>query len=433
MHKGGNMEKETTVYTKNGVAIYGYKNPSLHSFYISLFIKAGSMYEEERESGITHFLEHSIIRNVNSQMQGQLYRQLDIHGVEFNASTYSEMVQLYAYGASESFSFAADIFSLALSPIVLSGDDIAAERDRIKAEIREADDRTSLATFTQGIVHEGTSLSRPILGTLGSVSRITASKLEKYRRRVIGKDNIFFYVTGSYTDEDIAYLSELVGKAELYCGEARNNVAPVADRFFRRDGAVHLKNADFTMLRFNFDMDMSRLSLPATDLLYDLLLSGYNSRLFIEMSERRGLFYDLNGAVERYKNIGSFTFSYELRPDAVYTATEITLSILGELCTRLLTEEECMKAGYVKNAYMLYDDPRELNFTFAYDNHILDNGYLSLSDRADRYRAVTPELLRSTAREIFTRDNLTLTVKGNKRKIDTERLASIIRDGLKFD
>ena len=39
--------------------------------------------------------------------------------------------------------------------------------------------------------------------------------------------------------------------------------------------------------------------------------------------------------------------------------------------------------------------------------------------------AITPERLREVAREIFRPENLVLTVKGNKRRIDRDRLAEI--------
>ena len=39
-------ERENKRITKNGVAVYSYANPSLHSFQISLFVKAGCMYED---------------------------------------------------------------------------------------------------------------------------------------------------------------------------------------------------------------------------------------------------------------------------------------------------------------------------------------------------------------------------------------------------
>ena len=162
------MEKENSFLTENGIAIHSYKNPNINSFYISLFVKAGSMYESAEENGITHFLEHALIRNVNSLMGDELYKTLDRCGMEFNASTYSEMVQIYLFGAKERFRTGAEIICKTLCPIVLSSADINTERERIKAEIRESDDRTSLSSFAANIIHEGTSLSRPILGSLGS-------------------------------------------------------------------------------------------------------------------------------------------------------------------------------------------------------------------------------------------------------------------------
>ena len=419
------MYREEKRLTKNGVIIYDYKNPGMHGFYISLFLRAGSMTEPH--SGITHFLEHTAIRNVNAIMDGELYSLLDRRGIEFNASTYSEMVQFYISGASENFDMSAEIIARILSPIILKAKDVATERDRIKAEIRESDDRTSLSTFSGNIVYADTSLAMPITGSLGSVQKITLRSLEEYRRGVMTTEGIFFYVTGNYTEENLEKLALEIEKYSLGKGEKSENLAPLPKNFGKRQRSTHLKNADFTMLRFSFDMDMSKISVAESDLLYDMLLCGYNSRFFIEMSERRGLFYDINGSCERYKNIGSLVFSYEVRGGSVYDAIETTVDLLREYKSRIPTEDEMMKAGYVTNAGLLYDNPRELNFTFAYDNHIMDERYRDIRERAARYERVTPERLRDVAALIFTKENLTLAMKGNKKKIDTDKIEEILK------
>lgn len=419
------MYREEKITAKNGVDIFYYKNPNIHGFYISLFMRAGSMHEEI--SGITHFLEHAAIRNVGVLMGGELYSTLDRYGMDFNASTFSEMVQFYITGASANFDRASEIISRLLSPIILSADDIRAERDRIKAEIRESDDRTSLSTFSYNIVYENTTLARTITGTLGGVNGITKTRLEEYRRSVQTAENIFFYVTGNFTDENLSHLAGLIEGYDLEKGEMRENIAPVCKNFGKRDGKVHIKNADFTMLRFTFDMDMSSMTVAESDLLYDMLLGGYNSRLFIEMSEKRGLFYDISGSSDRYSNIGALVFSFEVRSGSVADAVRAVVDILRELKEKLPTEAEMMRADYVDNAGLLYDDPRELNFVFAYDNHIMSAGYSSIEERAERYKAVTPERIRDLARQIFRPENLTLALKGNKKKIDIEALESIIK------
>lgn len=419
------MNREEKITSKNGVDIFYYKNPNIHGFYISLFLRAGSMYEEI--SGITHFLEHAAIRNVSAMMDGGLYATLDRYGMDFNASTFSEMVQFYITGASLNFDRASDIISRILSPIVLSASEIRTERDRIKAEIRESDDRTSLSTFAYNIVYEGTRLSRSITGTAGGVERITKTRLEEYRRSVMTSENIFFYVTGNFTDENLDNLAKNIEKYQLDKGVMQKNIAPVCKNFGKRDGKVHIKNADFTMLRFSFDMDMEGIGVAESDLLYDLLLGGYNSRLFIEMSEKRGLFYDISGSSDRYSNIGSFVFSFEVRGGSVYEATETVVNILRDLKNNAPKRNEMLLADYVDNAGLLYDDPREMNFVFAYDNHIMNAGYRSIKERTEKYKSVTPKRISELANRIFRPENLTLALKGNKKKIDINTLENIIK------
>lgn len=421
------MEREICITAKNGIKIHATPTSHLHGFSLSLFLRAGSMYERDAESGITHFLEHIAIRNVNAVMNGELYSLLDKHGLEFNASSFSEMVQFYVVGSCAKLAVGARLLSLLLSPIILSSAEIERERSRIKAEIRESDERTSLSGFSNKIVYEGASLANPITGTLGSVNAITARRLEEYRKRVFTRDNVFIYATGALTDTDLVLIADSFD-TPLPDGEPNLNFAPVPEKFGRREPSVHIKNADFTMLRFTFDMDMSKVGVVESDLLYEILLGANSSRFYIELSENKGLFYDVSGSTERYRNIGSFVFSFEVRPDKIYEATEGVLGILTRLKSDLLSEDECMKAGYVDNALLLFDDVRELNFTMAYDNCIMGLGYDGLEERAAAYRRVSPESLRAAAREIFKPSNLTLAIKGNKRKIDAARLNALISE-----
>ena len=99
------------------------------------------MYESSGERGITHFLEHILIRNVSELMGGRLYLTLDSMGLELGASTYSEMVQFSIFGSVSRFRPSADIITRLLEPIILGRAEVDAERQRIKAEIRESGDR----------------------------------------------------------------------------------------------------------------------------------------------------------------------------------------------------------------------------------------------------------------------------------------------------
>lgn len=410
----------------NGIPVYSLTNENNHSFFISMFLKGGVLYESENECGITHFLEHVAIRNVNKLMGGELYSMLDRYGMEFNASTYNEMVQFYICGSDRYFNIAAEIISMLLSPIILSSEEIETERKRIKAEIREVGDKSSLAYFTAREVWCDTSLSRPITGSISDLSMIGVRRLEDYRRRVFNSNNLFFYVTGNVKNDNLSYFSKLIGSYKLDGTEIHKNEAKVPDAFFCRDKEVKIKNADFTKIRYTFDVDMSRVSSAELDLLYDYMLGGYNSEFFVELSEKRGLFYDLNGSVERYLNVATFSLSYELKESGLYEAARMTVELLHRYVSGGLDTSRCIKTGYVDNAYMLYDDPRELNFILGYENHIIDLGYSSIEDRIQAYREISFERLCEVAAIVLDPRNMTVTLKGNKKKIDKERLNKIL-------
>ena len=418
-------EREYT--SKNGMRVYTLENPAQHGFFLSLFVRAGSIYEEEEESGITHFLEHVSIRNIHHLMGETLYATLDRCGLEFNASTFNEMVQFYISGAKEHFAEAAEILCRVFSSIALPRTEIDLERLRIKAEIREGDEKNSLAAFTARSLYPDSPLKNPIVGTMRSVSAMTVKRLEAYRARIFTTENLFFYATGAVGEDEIAALLSILEKYDLPRGEKRENAPALPSAFGRRDGEVYIKNADFTMIRFNFDVDMSRVCSQELDLLYDLLLSGYGARFFVEMSEKRGLFYDINGGIDRYKNGGLFYFSFEVKEKNIEESIAIVLDILSDLKTNVCKTEDLIKAPYVDNAYLLCDDAREMNFTFAYDSHILELPYRCLEDRKAAYLAVTGERIREAARAVFALKNLSLTLKGKKKKLDADKLRSLLR------
>ena len=77
---------------------------------------------------------------------------------------------------------------------------------------------------------------------------------------------------------------------------------------------------------------------------------------------------------------------------------------------------------------MLLDDPCELNFTFGHGNHIIGNNYKTIADQQIAYDEITPVMLRDAMRVVFAPENLTVAVKGKKRKIDKDKLENILRE-----
>ncbi len=415
---------EETYCTASGLPLYVYRNPSLHGFCLSLYVRAGVLYEKAEENGETHFLEHMIFRNINNAMQGELYPLLDRCGLSFNAETYKEFVQFFIVGAKEHFADAITVFSHLFDPMVLPRSEIDPERLRIKSELRESDEATSLDYFADGVVWKDTPLARSILGRPRTLDKMGSRYLQQAAARMFSSDNLFFYATGALEDGDIsAFCGSMI--QPLPQGEIRDNSAPLPADFMARPRKVFWKNGEETVLRFSFDFDPTRYTHAELMLLYDILFYGECGKVYRELSDKTGLVYSFDSSLERYRNAGALHLKYEVRPSNLLRSVEIVKEILLGLKQGLTDELAYVRPLYLDNGGLLLDSAEEFNWNRAYEVHILDCPYPDHAARAAAFAAVTPERISQMAREIFIPPHLTLAIKG-RRKQDAEKILEIL-------
>ena len=421
--------KEQLRMTENGIRIYSYPNRHLHSFCIALYVKAGCLYEADEDNGITHLLEHLVFRNIDKKMNGQMYRVLDRCGLSFNASTYKEFVQFLIMGSPAYYDQAVEIMAQIFDPLTLSAQQIEVEKQRVKAEIREKEYEKSLDCFTDQIIWEGTCLTRDIAGKIHLLNKMGQRRLTQAHRNLFDKNNMFFYLTGKVEERDVDKLEQALEPIHWLAdaGTPNENMAPVPEKFFKRSGEVQIKNSEYCYIRFSFDVDTSCYKNAELDLLYDILFSGDSCVVYQELSEKNGLIYSFDARFEQYRNIGNLHFAYEVRPNNLLESVAIIVEKLHDLKDGLEERLPYALPPYVDNAYIMYDDVDDFNWCFAYENHILECGYSTIEERKAAYQNVTAERLNQVANEILKKENLTVTLKGQKKKTDIGALEALIQ------
>ncbi|QNM05679.1 insulinase family protein [Qiania dongpingensis] len=418
---------EQCMLTKNGIPVYSYPNQHLHSFCLCMYVKAGSMYEKKQENGIAHFYEHVVIRNINSLMNGQFYKVLDRFGLSFNGATYKEFVQFSISGAAEHWNEAAEIFVKLFEPLALSEEEVATERKRVKAEIRECEKKKSAERRMEIAVWKGTSLTQTIAGKKKNLERTGKKELSEYRRQFLSFGNLFLYATGRCSQENLEYLRELLEQSEWYdAGSKRMNLAPVPENFFHRSIEPVLIKGGETELAVSFDVDTSRYTDAMLCLFYDMLFVGDYCPMYQELSEKTGYIYSYDDRFERYKNLGSLQLNYEVSSGKLMKAFQRTMEVFRKM-KHSPGSLEYVRAIYVDNGDMALDDADDFNWNRAYDCHILDEEYPDIEKKKEAFQRVTEEDMARMAREIFRPENMVVVIKGNKKKIPVEKIKGLIR------
>lgn len=421
-------EGEQLLMTGNQVPVYSYANPHLHSFCICLYLRAGSLFETDEKNGISHFFEHVVFKNINRKYGGNLYRLLDRLGLEFNGCTYKEFMQFVITGACVHFREAAEILTSVFEPLTISAEEIATERRRIKSELRESDELHSLDYFTQQIVWENTSLKNTIGGTFSNLDRIGKQVLRQASEELLSVNNLFFYVTGCYSGEDISCLVHQIESYPLsVTAPFRENMAPVPGCFFNRNCHVAVKNSTYYYVRFSFDVDTGRYTEAENSLLFDMMFEGESCKIHQELSEKTGFIYSFGSSYERYNNLGNISVYYEVRPADLYTSIEKVIHVCSMMKYGLTDELDYVLPPYVDNAELMLDDAEDFNWNRAYECHILSEHYRTIEERKAAYESVTIGRIMEMSGEIFKTSNLVVTMKAPKEKVDVERIRRICR------
>lgn len=416
---------EEKIISNNGVEIFGYRSPYLHSFCLCLYVKAGPLYEDDSENGISHFFEHTAFRSINTALDGKLYKKADLWGLNMNALTYNEFIQFKITGASSKFKEAAEILTEIFTPFSVPKKEIDIERKRIKSELREKNEKSSLDCFSQKIVWEGTRLSNSILGKNAVLDKIGVTALSQAQKKLLAPNNIFFYVTGNYGEDGLCYLKSLVEKKKMFeKGKVRKNIAEIPASFGKRGAHIEIKSSSEHAVSFSFDMCAEKYTAAECYLLYDLLFSGECSKLFKGLSNESGMVYSYDATIDRYANIGTLSFVYEIGANDVVKSVEKVVEILKGLKNGIGEELEYVKTPNIISAEFLPDDPEEINYQLGYEDKIMGKPFVL--DIVSCFERVTAQRMTEIAREIFTKDNLVLTFKENKKRIDIDSVRDVI-------
>lgn len=410
----------------NGIDIFSYPNNNMHSFCLGIYIKAGSMYESEKNNGIAHLYEHMVFRNLKKIYGEDFYTLLSKNGLYFNACTYREFIQFEFVGIKESFPFVLDIVSKLFLDFNLSSDEIKEEKKRIKAEIRENDERKTITHYYDKTVWAGTSLENTITGYCKTIDSISQKALNEYKESIISTGNLFFYVTGNVNENQLKDLKECVSKLPVSSKNIEyTNTAPVPQNFFNRKPDISVHNGYWTYVKIGFDIKNEQFSSPIRDLIYSVLFESDDALINQGLSEKNPMIYSYESTLEQYKNVSNIKVQFEIDRKNLYNAIEVIVGIVNDVKNGRFDYDAVLMKKISAHQFCL-DNVVNLNWDLAYEGHIMNNGVFDEKDFVQRYKGVTKQQIIDAANKIFKVNNLTIAVKGRKKEIDVEKIIEIV-------
>ncbi|GLH10886.1 hypothetical protein R5R35_013217 [Gryllus longicercus] len=149
---------------------------------VGLWIDAGSRYENARNNGVAHFLEHMAFKGTSKRSQTDLELEVENMGAHLNAYTSREQTVFYAKCLSNDVPKALEILSDIIQNSRLGEPEIERERGVILREMQEVETNLQEVVFDHlhATAYQGTALGRTILGPTENIKSISRQDLQDY-------------------------------------------------------------------------------------------------------------------------------------------------------------------------------------------------------------------------------------------------------------
>lgn len=193
----------------NGLQIIAELNPHVHSVAMGFFVRTGSRDETADVSGVSHFLEHMVFKGTERYSAADVNRIFDEIGARYNASTSEELTLFYGAILPEYMPVMFELLADILYPS-LRDDDFTMEKKVILEEIGMYDDQPSFLAYEKAMQQHfaGHPLERIILGTVESITALTAEQMRAYHAAHYRAGNIVLAIAGNANWEEIVSLTE---------------------------------------------------------------------------------------------------------------------------------------------------------------------------------------------------------------------------------
>ena len=391
--------------------------PHTRSVSMVICVGAGSRYESEELSGISHFLEHLPFKGTKQWPSArEVSEAIEGVGGVMNASTDREMTAFWCKVAQPHFQSAfAVMLDMIIHPI-LDPDELEKEREVIQEELRMTYDHPTYRVdlLIDESLWPDQAMGRDVGGKPESVSAISRENILEYMHHQYNPANIVVAVAGNVSHEEVLDLVAEATKGWEFQESLDwepvdySHDWPVVRMEQRRSDQTHLCLA------------LPGLSLEDPDrfnlaILNVILGDCMSSRLFLNLREQQSLAYDVNSSTTHFRDCGSLVIYCGVEPRKSREAVRAVIGELQELHEEVPPQELNKAKEYTKGRVLLrLEDTRAVASWLA--SQELLQGRVSTPDEAvEQIDAVTAPDVARVAQNLFGQDKLRLALVGPHR------------------
>ncbi len=333
---------------------------------VSSWVKTGSINEDDRINGISHFLEHLMFKGTHKHKAGEFDKILEAKGAIVNAATWKDYTFYYVTlpkgDNNENLNLAIELHAdMMLDPILpedeigpafdINTNEVKEKRERhvVIEEIRMRKDQPwtkayNTCNFNMYTTHP---YKRDVIGTPEIISQVTRDDIMNYYQTFYSPENITTIVVGDFDNAEILKKveEEFDFKDRSNAPKKENTIDTPTQKtkYFEETGQVNTSYAIFGWLGPKACDIKASIEL---DLISIILGDSTSSRMYQNLIEKRtdALFNMISSEHYQFKDGDNFFIQANFKPEGKELALDLIKEELKKLTEKRITEKELEKA-----------------------------------------------------------------------------------------
>ncbi len=283
---------------------------------IDTWIKTGSIDENEKNSGVAHFLEHLFFKGTQNNPTGVFDKKIESRGGVTNAATSKDFTHYYITIPSEYFEEALDLHADMLLNPMIPRKEFEKERSVVIEEISKGKDAPYRIMYENGakLLYKGHPYERPVIGNENIIQNITREEILNFYAENYNPSEMTTVIVG---DVDSAHAMKLV---ENYFkrdeeGKKSKKQYPKIQPPKKQERITDKQNVELGYMSIVYPVpkNISKKEIFALDVLSEIL-GGYKSSRLNRIKEDKELVNSISSGYEMMREGGSFNIISTFKP-----------------------------------------------------------------------------------------------------------------------